>query len=209
MAESATPPNLSLNFGWSGILLEGEPAAASSAAAYYAAMPRTRETVQVQTCWVTRENFNELLTSANVRNDVDLLSIDIDGNDYWLWDALEAVRPRVVVIEYNAFWGSTDSVVVPYTASFRRFEAHSSGLYFGASLAALSRLASAKGYVLLGCDSSGANAFYGRADVVGESVASVSPEEAFYPGAFPLEHPPASSDVEAVKQLPVVPIASR
>ena len=89
----------------------------------------------------------------------DVLSVDIDGNDYWVLDALEAVRPRIVVVEYNASFGPERSVTIPYTRAFYGYRAHSSGYYHGASLTALARLGERKGYVLAGCDSRGVNAF--------------------------------------------------
>jgi len=123
-----------------------------------------RHDLQARTAHVTRENIDSLLSEAGFDSDLGLLSIDIDGNDYWIWDAITSVRPRIVVCEYNSVFGR-DAVTIPYDAGFRRHVAQHSGLYFGASLAALDHLARGKGYVLAGCDTSGTNAFFVRGDL--------------------------------------------
>lgn len=110
---------------------------------------------------VTAENINALLTQGTMTGEIDLLSIDIDYNDYWIWKAIEVLRPRVVVIEYNATLRPPLSLVVPYEP-----ERHWDGSnYFGASLGALVRLGQSKGYRLVGCNFSGANAFFVRNDL--------------------------------------------
>ena len=91
----------------------------------------------------------------------DLLSIDIDGNDYWVWNAIDG-QPRLVVIEYNSSFGPDRAVTIPYDPSFDRFQHHPFGIYHGASIAALAKLGAAKGYALVGGDSNGVNAFFVR-----------------------------------------------
>jgi hypothetical protein len=93
------------------------------------------------------------------------LSVDIDGNDYWVWEAITAISPRVVIVEFNALFGPTAPVTVPYDPAFVRQKAHSSRVYFGASLAALDHLANKKGYSLVAVESNGVNAFFVRNDV--------------------------------------------
>jgi hypothetical protein len=106
--------------------------------------------------FVTAENIEALFERHRVPHAFDLLSIDVDGNDYWLWKALTRWRPRVVVIEYNATVGPTEPRVVPYAADFE----NDGSDYYGAGLAALASLGAAKGYALVGCDSNGVNAFF-------------------------------------------------
>lgn len=113
---------------------------------------------------VTAENINALIAKAGIHGDIGLLSVDIDGNDYWLWKAIDVVSPRIVVCEYNSVFGDEHAITVPYDPAFDRAAAHHSKLYFGASLAALRDLAAQKGYVFLGCNSSGVNAFFVRGD---------------------------------------------
>ena len=93
--------NLAIGFGWSGLMLEGSPANAVKARAYYDALGRPPgKGVEVVERYVTAENIDGAIASAGVSGEIDLLSIDIDGNDYWIWKAIEGIRPRVVVIEY-------------------------------------------------------------------------------------------------------------
>lgn len=115
--------------------------------------------------FITRDNINDSIRNAGFSGDVGLLSIDIDGNDFWIWEAITAVSPRIVVIEYNSVLGPVLKVTVPYDPSFVRGKAHYSYLYFGASLAALCDLGSRKGYYFVGCNSIGSNAFFIRNDL--------------------------------------------
>jgi len=93
------------------------------------------------------------------------LSIDVDGNDYWIWEAIQSVSPRIVVCEYNSIFGPDACVAIPYDPYFERSKAHYSWLYFGASLPALCHLASNKGYDFVGSNSMGTNAFFVRKDL--------------------------------------------
>jgi hypothetical protein len=126
--------------------------------------------LQARAAFVTRENIEALLSGAGFDPDLGVLSIDIDGNDYWVWEAITSVRPRVVACEYNPTFGR-DVVTIPYDAAFSRYAAHHSGLYYGASLAALEHLGRRKGYVLVGCNTSGTNAFFVRDDLAPPGLA--------------------------------------
>ncbi len=168
--------NLLLTFGWTGALIEADPEKAGRARAFYAG----REGVRVETRALEPDNVDEVLGGL-VPAEIDLLSLDIDGNDYWVWQALTAVRARVVAIEYNATFGPERSVAVPYKRGFDRYAEHASGFYHGASLAALAKLGAEKGYLLAGCDSHGANAFFVEREAAAGTVEEVSPTEAFYP----------------------------
>lgn len=105
---------------------------------------------------VTRSNINQILASCGVPDSLGLLSIDVDGMDYWLWDAC-AFSPDVVVVEYNATLGMEDAITVPYADDFRWDHLTN---YFGASLAAFVELGIRKGYGLVYCESKGVNAFF-------------------------------------------------
>jgi len=115
--------------------------------------------------FITKDNINDSIRNAGFEGDIGLLSIDIDGNDYWVWDAITAISPRIVVIEYNSVLGSSLKLTVPYDPAFVRGKAHYSHLYFGASLAALCDLGSRKGYYFVGCNANGNNAFFIRNDL--------------------------------------------
>lgn len=114
---------------------------------------------------ITAENIQALFAKYQVPKQFDLLSIDIDGNDYWVWQAITDYQPRVVVIEYNATFPPTESVTIPYDPQYYWDGATN---YFGASLLALQQLGARKGYTLIGCDSSGTNAFFVQTALVGD-----------------------------------------
>jgi hypothetical protein len=114
---------------------------------------------------ITTDNINHLLQANGFEGDIGLLSIDVDGNDYWIWKAITVVNPRIVICEYNAVFGSEHAFTIPYSESFSRRKAHFSDLFFGASLKALCSLAEEKGYVFVGCASAGNDAFFVRNDV--------------------------------------------
>jgi hypothetical protein len=135
-----------------------------------------RHTIDARSAFVTAENINGLL--EDVAGDIGLLSIDIDGNEYWVWSAIEIISPRIVVIEYNSIFGRDRAVTVPYDPAFERGRAHFSGLYSGASLAALCHLAERKGYSFAGANKAGVNAFFVRKDV-SHAVPAVSAHAGF------------------------------
>ena len=115
--------------------------------------------------FVTRDNVNQLIGRHIKEKDIGLLVIDIDGNDYWVWKAITAVSPRIVVCEYNSIFGCEHFITVPYEEKFFRSKKHYSNLYYGASLPALCSLTEEKGYVFVGCNSNGNNAFFIRKDI--------------------------------------------
>jgi hypothetical protein len=129
------------------------------------------------------DNINNIITESGIQGDVGLLSIDIDGNDYWVWKSIESVSPAIVVCEYNAVFGDENYFTVPYKKDFYRTEAHYSNLYFGASIRALISLGKIKGYTFIGTASSGVNAFFIRNDLFKFISNSI---ENFY--MFPSQH---------------------
>ncbi len=111
---------------------------------------------------ITAENIETLFRELKVPEEFDLLSIDIDGNDYWVWKAIENYHPRVLVIEYNALFPPDINAVIRYNPHF----SWGGTFYFGASLKALEILGAHKGYRLVGCDFKGVNAFFVRQDLI-------------------------------------------
>jgi hypothetical protein len=122
--------------------------------------------------WITKDNINDIISSYVSDKEIDLLSIDIDGNDYWIWKAINCVSPRVVILEYNASL-HLHSLTVPYNESFDRTDYSNnprhSHWYHGASLSALAKLSKTKGYELIGTDKKGVNAFFVRKDLIIEN----------------------------------------
>jgi hypothetical protein len=151
---------LLMNDDWRGLVIDGN----EDFTRYikHDEMVCRRHDLSVVHCLLTKDNINDTFEKAGFVGDIGLLSIDVDGNDYWLWDAVTVVNPRIVVCEYNSVFGSDAAVTVPYTPSFQRTQAHHSDLYFGASLAALCLLAERKGYDFVGSSSPGINAFFVR-----------------------------------------------
>lgn len=129
--------------------------------------------------FIDKDNINELICDAGFFGDIGILSIDIDGNDYWVWDAINIVSPLIVVVEYNARFPLDMSVTVPYDPLFVRGLAHPSNIYYGASLSALYGLGQRKGYAFIGCNSAGNNAFFVRRDILNSKVIEVSPEDGY------------------------------
>jgi hypothetical protein len=149
--------------GWRGLWLEGDPAAQLAVRdGFRSAL--SEGLLQLEGGFVTAENIEDLLAKGSVPEEPDLLSIDIDGNDYWVWKAIRRFRPRVVVIEYNASLGRSARSVMQYDPTTRWDET----IRFGASLGALEDLGREKGYALVGCGLTGVNAFFVREDCVGD-----------------------------------------
>jgi len=115
--------------------------------------------------FINRENINQIISENGFTGEIGLLSIDIDGNDYWVWEAIDCVNPGIIICEYNPILGDKYPITIPYEPSFSRLAAHHSGLYFGASIASIKFLAGRKGYEFLGTNSNGINAFFVRKDL--------------------------------------------
>ena len=160
--------------------------------------------------FITRENINQILSSAGFSGDAGLLSIDIDGNDYWIWEAIEVVKPVIVIIEYNSLFGCDRSITVPYDPKFYRMDAHHSGLYLGASLPALCNLANDKGYAFVGSNSAGNNAFFVKKENLG-SMPNLKAKDGFVESQFrehrdqhgKLTFMPRKKAIESIRGLPV------
>jgi hypothetical protein len=124
-----------------------------------------RHSLAATCAFIDQDNINSLLEEGGMIGLVGLLSVDIDGNDYWVWKSIEVVSPAIVVTEYNAVLGDIHALTVPYRADFQRTQTHHSNLYFGASLPALIQLGRTKGYTFIGTTTTGCNAFFVRDDL--------------------------------------------
>jgi hypothetical protein len=152
-------------FGWTGLMVEGDQGKADMAA-------RRFPHATAICAWITPESVNAMLQQHGFTGEVDLLSVDVDGNDYWVWQALEACTGRVVVLEYNSMFGPDRAVTIPYDPQFNRRDHRF--CYFGASLPALTKLSASKGYRLVAVEPTGVNAFFLRYDV-GPDIPAVDP----------------------------------
>ena len=142
-----------------------------------------RNNLRAVCAFIDKDNINKLIAENGIRGDIGLLSIDIDGNDYWIWNAIECISPRIVICEYDSLLGSRSAVTTPYDKNFDRSAAHFSFLYGGASLKALYLLGKKKGYALVGSNSDGLNAFFVRNDVLG-TLTPLTPEQAYVKARF-------------------------
>ena len=158
--ENYTESNTRLLFqeyNWSGLIIDGD-------------YNNINEIVSSDYYWkgdliainefITTNNINNILRNYNIKNDLGVLSIDVDGNDYWLWEAIEELTPSIVICEFNSIFGKKLSLTIPYEEKFIRSQKHYSHLYFGCSIKALLELAQKKGYFFLGTNLNGNNAFF-------------------------------------------------
>lgn len=188
--------NLIVNHGWTGLLLDGGEEILTNGRRFYDEGAHTWYWPPVlKRAWVTRGNINQLVTDAGFAGDIDLLSIDLDGVDYWVWEALECVRSRIVVIEFQTGLGPDVALTVPYSDSFQWAKGTQ---YAGASLAAMIKLGRRKGYRFVGTNLYGFNAFFVRDDLAREALPEADPREAFL-------HAAPSHAASAVEDLRVLP----
>lgn len=169
-----------INNNWSGLVLDGNP---SNVANIRSQDIYWRYNLKAECAFITRDNINNIIADAGLQGEVGLLSVDIDGNDYWVWEAINCIRPAIVICEYNAIFGGKAKVSIPYAPDFMRQKYHYSYLYFGASLGALCHLGKKKGYSLVTVNSGRNNAFFVRNDLLGD-IPEKTAEELFQPFQF-------------------------
>ncbi len=175
--------NLALNLGFHGLMVDARGSEVERGRRFYAAHPDTRERPPVfLQAFVTRANLNGLVAGGGLEGEIDLLSIDVDGNDYWIWQALECVSPRLVVVETHTELGLED-YVMPYDETFDWRKAPP-GTRLGASPVAMTRLAQQLGYRLVGANLYGFNVFYARNDVARGLLPELDVAELFRHGSY-------------------------
>jgi hypothetical protein len=163
--------------GWSGLWMEADGATVGKISRAFQAELATKR-LQLLRTLITTDNINALIDSAGL-GEIDLVSIDIDGNDYWIWQAI-AARPRVVIIEYNAKFRPSLQWVMEYDPEHR----WNGTDYHGAALQSLANLGRSKGYTLVGCGLAGVNAFFVRDDLVGDWFAEPDVTSLYNPPRF-------------------------
>jgi hypothetical protein len=165
--------------GWRGLWIESNAAGAAAIRRDFAPFIADGK-LTLQESLVTAENINALIGQAGFSGEMDLLGIDIDRNDYWVWKAIEVVKPRLVVIEYNAGLRPPLALTVPYQPNHNSGSGSGGSNFFGASLEALVRLGRRKGYRIVGCNISGSNAFFVRADLCANHFVEPATAEEHY-----------------------------
>lgn len=204
---------LMMKDNWSGHIIDGSPA-------HVATIRQShwfwKHDLGVTCAFIDKDNINGLLDGAGFGRAPGILSVDIDGVDWWVLQALEDWRPWMVIVEYNGLYGSERAVTVPYDPAFVRHRKHHSGLYWGASLKAFDDLLEARGYVLAGTNSQGSNAFFVLADKAAASLTRPTLQEACGPVTFrdvrdeqgQLRFIPQQERLDVIADQPLVDTAS-
>lgn len=119
-----------------------------------------RYNINVNKLEIDKNNINLISSKFKIPKKLGLLSLDIDGIDYWVLKNLKNFSPEIIVCEYNSLFGEKKELTVPYKKNFNRTKEHYSNLYFGASINAFINLLKKKNYTFIGTNSSGNNAFF-------------------------------------------------
>jgi hypothetical protein len=203
---------LLLNDNWRGLVMDSDPQnieRIKGSTLYW------RQDLTALCRWIDRDNINSILKDSGFGGEIGLLSIDIDGNDYWVWERIEVVDPVIVIAEFNSVFGARRALTVPYDPKFDRTAAHYSNLYWGASVAALALLAQRKGYAFVGCNLAGNNAYFVRADHISAGgVDAITVEEGYVESRFresrdrkgQLTYLGGATRLQAIAEMPVYDI---
>jgi hypothetical protein len=200
---------LMANNNWAGLVIDGssEHIRTIKGSDWY-----WKSNLTAVCAFVNTKNIETIIADNGFDGEVGLLSIDIDGNDYWIWESMNNVEPAIVVIEYNALFGNDRAITVPYKEDFVRENENSSYLYWGASLPALKHLAGQKGYIFVGCESHGVNAFFVRKDKINKKLENLAATARYYAPQFrqsrnklgQLDYLTFEQQTESLKGVPVV-----
>lgn len=175
--------NLILFHGFNGLLVDGDAELVAKGAKFYKRHPNTAVfPPQFVHAWITRDSINSLIAQHGVSGEIDLLSLDMDGMDYWILSELNVITPRVIVLEYLETIGPDRSITVPYSDDFWGFDRHTTnGLmdFAGASLAAFTKLLDSRGYRLVGCNRYNYNAFFVKNELTENVLPRVDVKECF------------------------------
>lgn len=165
---------------WSGLIIDGSQEHMNSVMNSDLGWKYDLKTVA---SFITRDNINDIIKGAGIEGEIGILSVDIDGNDYWVLDAINCVNPQILIVEYNSLFGPNAKITIPYDENFVRTNKHYSNLYYGASISALTELATKKGYSLVSSNKFGNNLFFVRQEYQ-SLFAKISPQEAYVKSKF-------------------------
>ena len=160
--------NLIINHGYKGYLFDGDDKNVHVAEKFFKSQ---KDCLLVQptikNAWITKSNINKLLEDIGLTGEVDLLSLDIDGNDYHIWDSISVILPRICVFETHSIIPSDLAVTIPYTENFYAMDKGEVDSEFrSASLLAMVKLSRKKGYTMVGSHKHGFNVFFVRDDLL-------------------------------------------
>ncbi len=200
---------LILNDYWSGMVIDGS---ATNIKKIKADIISWSSELYAKEAFIDAENINSLLQEfldLGYDKELGILSVDIDGNDYWVWKAIDVVNPVIVIAEYNSLFGCDKPYTVPYDPAFVRNTKYNIS-YWGTSLGALCRLAEEKGYAFVGCNQAGNNSYFIRRDKLNSAVKEIGCKEGFVYSKFREfideksgERPLGKQRVKCLKGLPL------
>ena len=144
-------------YGWGGHIFDGD---SKSIDKIKKSKDLWKKNIGINRSFINNKNINELLKERIKEKEIGVLSLDIDGNDFWVWKAIESIKPKIFICEYNSLFGDILPLSIPYNKNFIRSNAHYSNQYFGASINAMIKLSESKGYTFIGTPSTGVNAFF-------------------------------------------------
>ncbi len=173
---------LLINNNWKGLILDG-----SETNIQYILNDEIywKHSLTAKHAFITAENINSIIEEAGFKDEIGLLSIDIDGNDYYVWKAINNISPQLVIIEYNSLFGANLPYTIPYKADFIRAQQGLEKIFYGSSLTSLFDLATEKGYSFIGCNNAGNNAYFIRNDKLAQvGLPSLRPQEGFVEAKF-------------------------
>ena len=163
--------NLYFNFAWSGLFIDANPTSIKRGINFFKKYPHNWFYTPKFVCKnVTKNNINQIILEQGYKEDIGLLSIDIDGNDYWIWDAINCIDPQVVIIECNVIYG-LNNIVVPYNEDDNYSEL---SMYSGASAVAITKLAKQKGYSLVAANHLGINLIFVKSSDISNLLPEIS-----------------------------------
>lgn len=179
--EEANTRFLLENNNWSGLIIDSSKDNISHIKKqnYY-----WKNDIIALTKFVSPENINDIIKENQFDGDIGLLSIDIDGNDYWVLNAIDVVFPDIIIIEYNANFGPDKSLTIKYNPKFMRAKTGINKLIYGCSLKAVSNLCDSKGYSLVYVNKNGNNAFFVKTKLLNEKIKATTIESSFKVNSF-------------------------
>ncbi|MEM6900490.1 MAG: hypothetical protein AAF583_12035 [Pseudomonadota bacterium] len=186
VCEQCNATNLIINDNWRGFLFEGNDSKLDRGRAFFKRHFASHEMPMLVNAWITKDNINKLISDCGVRGDIDLFSLDVDGVDYWLLDALDVVSPRVIIAEAQLMWGPDAARTVPYKDDFSATPILDGGKimsqHLGASVGAFVEFGKSRGYRLVGMVGTlGPNIILLREDVGSEFFPEIQASELFEP----------------------------
>lgn len=204
---------LLMNNNWRGLIIDGseENIKRVENSDYF-----WKHDLKAKAAFIDAENINSLIQEGGFSGEIGILSVDIDGNDYWVWNAINVVKPVIVVAEYNSTFGAELALSVPYDKAFVRSSAHFSNLYWGCSLQALNKIASERNYRFIGCNSAGNNAYFIDERYLNKAIPTSNIREYFVDAKFKesrdssgkLTYLSGHARLEAIKNMPLVDVST-